>query len=133
MRYRKISGIACMLAWLAGSVIITIPNWSFLNAQDSKKESIIEAESLSIQKYVPPDTAPAAANEPKNNGSGAGIKSENDLRNDSIPMLANPDSLLSKEELRKKRFIGTGRDIGIAFATLVGWLAFMWLAANQRE
>lgn len=41
------------------------------------------------------------------------------------------DSFLVKEELPLKSFRGSGQDVILGAITIVGWLVFMWFAANQ--
>lgn len=47
----------------------------------------------------------------------------------------DPDTVLLEQEeaLPKKSFKGTAKDVVLAVTSIIGWLFFMWLTANQRE
>ncbi len=132
MKCRKISGVVCILAWHAGMMIAAIPNWSTLKAQNFIDEPVVDAGSLSAQDYTPPDTARAAAGDAETDTNKTGITNTDSVSADSINAAARTELLLVQKRLAKKGFVGTGTDVGVAFASLVGWLAVMWFAANQH-
>lgn len=115
----------------AGICIFTMfLNIAFLCAQDSDEPVIEKPEDIELI-----DEASAVLEEqPEPDSVNTGIVAEESLlvetqnvvEEDSLPVTL-------AEELPKKQFKGTSKDVILAFASIIGWLFFMWLTANQRE
>lgn len=50
-----------------------------------------------------------------------------------IPYVLQSEAVGTEEELPKKKFIGSVKDVTLAVTSIAAWLFFMWLAANQRD
>jgi hypothetical protein len=51
---------------------------------------------------------------------------------DTLPTITLIDSVKLSETHSKKEFIGSAQDVVLAVTSILVWLGFMWLAANNR-
>ena len=119
-----------MIRRSAASICIfaLIFNIAFLNAQEedtdvdrpAEVEQVEEnIEDISIQEEVDSLNTPVAE-------ESLSVQVHKEVEPDT-------SSSAKEEVLPRKTFKGTGADVILAVGSILTWLFFMWLAANQRE
>jgi len=111
-------------------ILIMFFNISFLCAQDNgssdlgKTADIESVDELSpvVEEQSDADSLSTAIVDEES----LFVQTQSVVETDSLPVTL-------EEELPQKQFRGTAKDVTLAVASILGWLFFMWLAANQRE
>jgi hypothetical protein len=105
-------------------------NIAFLCAQDNgvadiEKDAnteVVGEQPLVIEEQREPDSLSQAAVDEES----LFVETPSVVETDSLPVVP-------EEKLPQKQFKGTAKDVTLAAASILSWLFFMWLAANQRE
>lgn len=120
-----------MIRCSASSICIfaLIFNFAFLIAQEEDIDVKTSVDIEMTEEISPPmdehnghDSLNTAVVEEES----LSVEIQNVAETDSVPVIEN-------DEFPKKKFRGTAKDVVLAATSIVGWLFFMWLTANQRE
>jgi hypothetical protein len=105
-------------------------NIAFLCAQDNGSSDIEKAADMeSVDELSPAVEEQSDADSLKTaivDEESLFVETQTVVEKDSLPATL-------EEELPQKQFKGTAKDVILAVTSILGWLFFMWLAANQRE
>ena len=110
-------------------IFTLIFNVAFLNAQEEEsgleeatEVNLIEEDGEIIGEQVEAESL------------NTSVAEEESLSVQTVNVV-EPDtaSPVQEEALKKKTFQGTGKDVILAATSILGWLFFMWLTANQRD
>jgi hypothetical protein len=118
-----------MKRFIAGACIyFLISNFAYLFAQGEVVSDPMEPVDL-VEETVPDTGRPSEPDTIKT------LSAEQDSL--PVPQISEApmDTVLfsQEQELPKKGFKGTGKDVILAAVSIVGWLFFMWVTANTRE
>lgn len=109
-------------------IFFLVFNIAVLFAQEEEESDIEQPVDVKLVDDSPVNTQ----EQDEVDSLNAGAVDEESLSME-IPYVLQSEAVDTEEELPKKKFIGSVKDVTLAVTSIVAWLFFMWLAANQRD